>query len=276
MKKLCFLFVFLACVSSQAEVFPVKWFNNNKAALWIDAVKQGGSATLSDLAVTNSATLPSPFYITSLVANSGAFTNLTLGGVTRSQWGIDQISADARYLQLTNVVQTLSGDETNAAPSVSAVNDGLAAAKISWFNDSPQWVYFTSVSYTFPQTEGGTFIWVAPYFNANNDTGSIRVPTGATNAVFSLKFGVDSAGTNSIRVSVVERWLKPTGQPTGSDTVGLYIDTFMYTTNIVTFNYPILNSGTNRQGQLMFRTLTPTNGTAFSTNGLWVTDVVFQ
>jgi len=165
---------------------------------------------------------------------------------------------------------------TNVPAGGGLTTNDLLAAKLACFNDSPQWVYFNSVSYTFPQTEDGSYNWVAPYFNANADTGSIRVPTGATNAVFSLKFGVDSAGTNSIRVSVAERWLKPTGQPTGSDTVGLYNNTFMYTTNIVTFNYPILNSGTNRQGQLMFKTLTPTNGTAFATNGLWVTDVVFQ
>lgn len=182
----------------------------------------------------------------------------------------------AAKLGTNDIVNTLSGDEMSKVPSVAAVNDGLASAKISGFNDSPQWIYFTSASYTFPATEDGSFIWAAPYFNAHADTGSIRVPSGATNAQFSLKFGVDSALTNSIRIYVVERWLKPTGQPTGSDIVGKYENTFFYTTNIVTFDFPILNSGTNRQGQLMFRTLTPTNGTAFSTNGLWVTDVVFQ
>lgn len=165
---------------------------------------------------------------------------------------------------------------TNVPAGVGLTTNDLQSAKLACFNDSPQWIYFISVSYTFPITEDGLFIWAAPYFNANADTGSIRVPTGATNAVFSLKFGVDSAGTNSIRLSIAERWLKPTGQPTGTDVVNQYVNTFTYTTNIVTFNYPILNSGTNRQGQLMFRTLTPTNGTAFSTNGLWVTDVVFQ
>jgi hypothetical protein len=190
-------------------------------------------------------------------------------------------AADASYATASDTAGysdnsgALGGQPPTHFVNTNDVGALLRSAKIDCFNDAPQWAFFNSVSYSQVIVDGATVGWAAPFFNANGDSGLLRVTQNATNCIFKLKFAPDAVVTNAVRFSVRERWLNSVGQPVGSD-VGRYNSNVMYSTNIVSINYQIVNSGTNRLGQLSVDMFVPTNGPAITTNGFWITDVVFQ
>lgn len=248
----------------------------------IDAVKQGGSATLSDIVITNSATLPSPLYLTSIgvgtiTASNAAFTNLSVGGVAITNWGNIPLS-------VSNVVfKRVYGGVTNTSTnnviggSITLIDDDSGYVSTNR-GDTVRVVTLiasTSLGIGFSTPIGPSGGFAGYKYDATADDGTWILPNRTTNVVVTCQFGyVGTNQTQGVRFvanykAIATNNVLSSSQPyiENINCTNSYADNG--TNSIFRINIPVVRP-TDSGKQISLQTLTPSNGDVYCTNGFYI------